>query len=48
MTTPDLHTSTEDAPLLHCGCCGRSMPAGRLAELGTTPGVHNTLLRCSV
>ncbi|HEU5110292.1 MAG TPA: VOC family protein [Micromonosporaceae bacterium] len=22
-----------------CGCCGRNLPAGKVAELGTTPGV---------
>jgi len=23
-----------------CGCCGRQFPAGRVAELGVTPGVY--------
>jgi catechol 2,3-dioxygenase-like lactoylglutathione lyase family enzyme len=23
-----------------CGCCGRSLPAGRVTELGNTPGVY--------
>lgn len=38
MTTPasDTHTHADAA---RCGCCGRPMPAGRLAELGDTPGV---------
>jgi hypothetical protein len=25
--------------LRRCGCCGRHLPAGRVAELGVTPGV---------
>jgi hypothetical protein len=27
------------ADLRHCGCCGRQLPAGKVAELGSTPGV---------
>jgi catechol 2,3-dioxygenase-like lactoylglutathione lyase family enzyme len=23
-----------------CGCCGRTLPSGRVTELGTTPGVY--------
>ena len=27
------------ADVPYCGCCGRTLPAGRLTELGSTPGV---------
>jgi catechol 2,3-dioxygenase-like lactoylglutathione lyase family enzyme len=38
MTTITAETAREvDARA--CGCCGRSLPPGRLAELGNTPGV---------
>ncbi|MFI5892103.1 bleomycin resistance protein [Actinoplanes sp. NPDC051513] len=30
----------EDADTRSCGCCGRSFPAQRVAELGVTPGVY--------
>ena len=30
----------EHTGLHPCGCCGRQRPAGRLAELGQTPGVY--------
>jgi hypothetical protein len=37
MTAP---TETADrSDLRTCGCCGRTLPADRVAELGTTPGV---------
>ena len=26
--------------LRHCGCCDRKRPAGKVAELGNTPGVY--------
>ena len=38
MTTTDVDADA-DAKHLHCGCCGRTMPADRLTELGSTPGV---------
>jgi hypothetical protein len=31
--------TAERADLRQCGCCGRQLPAGKLAELGSTPGV---------
>jgi hypothetical protein len=38
MTTaaPDTERPTSTA---RCGCCGRALPASRLTELGSTPGV---------
>jgi catechol 2,3-dioxygenase-like lactoylglutathione lyase family enzyme len=38
MTTmaPDIARSAGAA---HCGCCGRALPANRMTELGSTPGV---------
>jgi hypothetical protein len=38
MTLPADTIQIDD--LRHCGCCGRHFPAGRVAELGTTPGVY--------
>lgn len=38
MTTTAASAGTESGRP-HCGCCGRPRPAGRLAELGSTPGV---------
>jgi uncharacterized glyoxalase superfamily protein PhnB len=38
MTSADLTDSATQ--YLHCGCCGRTMPADRLAELGSTPGIY--------
>src|SRR3954454_9933012 len=35
-TATDTH---KDAGTPRCGCCGRTLPAGRLTELGDTPGV---------
>jgi catechol 2,3-dioxygenase-like lactoylglutathione lyase family enzyme len=35
-TATDTH---KDAGTARCGCCGRTLPAGRLTELGDTPGV---------
>lgn len=40
MSTTGQPGSGTEAPRLDCGCCGRSRPANRLAELGSTPGVH--------
>ena len=40
MTTTDPSGSDTKTPRLDCGCCGRSMPANRVTELGSTPGVH--------
>jgi hypothetical protein len=31
--------TVDRSDLRQCGCCGRSLPADKLAELGTTPGV---------
>ncbi len=31
--------TAERADLRHCGCCGRHLPAGKVAELGSAPGV---------
>jgi catechol 2,3-dioxygenase-like lactoylglutathione lyase family enzyme len=36
-TAPDTTTPSDH---LRCGCCGRSMPARRVHELGNTPGVY--------
>lgn len=40
MTTTDLPGDGTKTPHLHCGCCGRALPADRLTELGSTPGVY--------
>lgn len=40
MTTTDLPGDDTASSHLKCGCCGRTMPAARLTELGDTPGVH--------
>lgn len=40
MTTTDLSGDDTASSHLKCGCCGRTMPAARLSELGDTPGVH--------
>lgn len=38
MTTMASETE-QPAGAAHCGCCGRTLPASRLTELGSTPGV---------
>ncbi len=38
MTTTAAVTE-QSASARHCGCCGRALPANRLTELGSTPGV---------
>jgi len=38
---------TSGAELRRCGCCGRQRPAGRVAELGVTPGVF-ICARCAL
>jgi catechol 2,3-dioxygenase-like lactoylglutathione lyase family enzyme len=38
LTTTAAETHT-DAVTARCGCCGRTLPAGRLIELGDTAGV---------
>src|SRR5690348_9423578 len=40
MTSTDSSGSDTRTPRLNCGCCGRSMPANRVTELGSTPGVQ--------
>jgi len=42
--TPDTTTPSD---LLRCGCCGRSLPARRVHELGDTPGVY-VCARCAL
>jgi catechol 2,3-dioxygenase-like lactoylglutathione lyase family enzyme len=37
MTAPS--DTADRADLRRCGCCGRHLPADKVAELGTTPGV---------
>jgi hypothetical protein len=32
--------TAQGADVRRCGCCGRQLPAGRVAELGSTPGVY--------
>jgi catechol 2,3-dioxygenase-like lactoylglutathione lyase family enzyme len=39
VTTVETDTRTP-ADHLRCGCCGRSLPARRVHELGDTPGVY--------
>jgi len=39
MTTVSAETSRDAGPA-RCGCCGRSLPAERLVELGSTPDVY--------
>jgi hypothetical protein len=38
MTTMPPETE-QPAGVAQCGCCGRTRPASRLTELGSTPGV---------
>lgn len=35
-----VHHQTVQQELRRCGCCDRDRPAGKVAELGTTPGVY--------
>src|SRR5437763_684080 len=39
MTTLSADRGVEAGPA-RCGCCGRPRPAGRLVELGSSPGVY--------
>jgi catechol 2,3-dioxygenase-like lactoylglutathione lyase family enzyme len=39
MTTMSADSEVE-AGRVRCGCCGQARPAGRLVELGSTPGVY--------
>jgi catechol 2,3-dioxygenase-like lactoylglutathione lyase family enzyme len=43
-TTP---VTTTPSDLRRCGCCGRSLPASRVHELGDTPGVY-VCARCAL
>ena len=43
-TAPD---TTSRSDLRRCGCCGRSLPARRVHELGDTPGVY-VCARCAL
>ena len=43
-TAPDTTTPSDH---LRCGCCGRSLPARRVHELGDTPGVY-LCARCAL
>ena len=46
MTTTAPETE-QPAGVAHCGCCGRTLPVGRLTELGSTPGVF-ICARCAL
>jgi hypothetical protein len=46
MTTMAPETE-QPAGAAHCGCCGRMLPASRLTELGSTPGVF-ICARCAL
>ena len=39
--------SEQPAGVVQCGCCGRTLPARRLTELGSTPGVF-ICARCAL
>jgi catechol 2,3-dioxygenase-like lactoylglutathione lyase family enzyme len=43
-TAPDATTHSDH---VRCGCCGRSLPARRVHELGDTPGVY-LCARCAL
>jgi hypothetical protein len=45
MTTMAPETE-QPAGAAHCGCCGRTLPASRLTELGSIPGVFICAAHC--